>query len=391
MPSLRVKLSSVWVPPRLSRVRGCGDVDAGPGACIAARLREPERVTELGGAPQQVVTIAIIARNEEANIVRTIESLAGQTLFAGASAINLIVYANGCTDRTAECARMGIERALAGKLASSQVVDSPVGGKSRSWNKVVHEVAPADTDVFLFMDADIVLADDRVCADMLDLLRSNDDAVACTGRPTKSLVRKKHKSFIERLSLRVSENSRADRSINGSLYCIEADAASAIWLPDQTPGEDGFLNAMVRTRGFSRPDDARLVTQLSRTTHYYDAPDLWGTLGHEKRMIVGTMVNIWIFEHLWSLNSKVPLGPMVGELNQDRPGWVDDLITSHSSGKRWVVRKYLITSRMPKWRGGLDLRFAAKVALGTGATALNVAACMLANRALRRSGAAASW
>lgn len=342
-----------------------------------------------GGA--ETIAVAIIAKNEAASIGRLIASLADQTLFAAGSRIALIVYANGCDDGTAEAARTAIERHLGGRIAQSIVIDSPTGGKSRSWNKVVHDVAPADADYFLFLDADIALADAGVCEDVVALLRADGHAAASTGRPSKSIMRKASKSWLDRLSLRVSEDGRFDRAINGSLYCLKGATARSIWLPDETPGEDGFLNAMVRTGGFSHPDDPRLVVQAARTTHYYDAPGLLGTSKHEQRMIVATMINMWLFEYFWSLKSPVSVAPLIQQANAERPSWVDDLIRSQAGQRRWIVRSHLVLRRLPRWRENSPVRYLAKLPTGVAATALTAVAAWRANRTLRRAGAASFW
>lgn len=337
------------------------------------------------------VTVAIIARNEEAAIGRTIRSLSEQTLFDGARRINLVVLANGCTDDTAGCAKAAIDRHLSDKAAETLVVNWEKGGKSRSWNRLVHELAPADTGVFLFVDADIVLADAAVCRDLLTLLEGDPVAVACSGRPTKSVEVKHRKSLLNRLSLRVSEAGRYDRAINGSLYCIETATARQIWLPDETPGEDGFLNAMVRTQGFSRPDNPALVAQASRTTHYYDAPGPLGTVKHERRIIVGTMINIWMFEHFWALASPTPIGPIIRDRNRDDPQWVNAIIEAQLGKRWWVVRKSLLLSRLPRRGDGSWLAYLAKLPLGVVATLFMLATSWRANRVLRRAGAPAYW
>jgi cellulose synthase/poly-beta-1,6-N-acetylglucosamine synthase-like glycosyltransferase len=65
-----------------------------------------------------------------------------------------ICLANGCTDRTPEVARE-----FAANLAehvSFRVVELPEPGKSRTWNRFVHELSDPNTDYLILMDADIV-------------------------------------------------------------------------------------------------------------------------------------------------------------------------------------------------------------------------------------------
>jgi len=335
------------------------------------------------------LTVAIIARNEAANIGRTIASLAGQDLL-GMSGIStdLIVLANGCTDDTIGVARQAVDRWLEGRLRHAVLVDTPVGGKSRAWNRVVHELAAPDTDLFLFLDADIELSGPRVCRELVEQLLHDGHAVACTGRPLKRIARKQRKSLAEKMSLEVSEANRVDRAINGSLYCAYASALAPIWLPEPTPGEDGFLNAMIQTRGFSAPADRNLVTQLDEVTHYYEPAPLNRILAHEQRMVVGTAVNIWLFEYLMDLRSSEPLGPLIGRRNAEEPGWVGKVVRQRTGSRAWVVPRSLLFWRLPAVDVRRPVTSLRRVPVGLAATAFSLVVALFANGRLKQEGAA---
>lgn len=339
-----------------------------------------------------LITIAIIARNEEANIGATITSLAGQDLFAaGRPAPELIVLANGCTDRTVQVAEEAIARHLSGRLSRSQVVDTPIGGKSRAWNMVVHEVASPDTEVFLFLDADIELAGPEVCREMIDKLLADGTAVACTGHPMKQIARNRRKSAVERLSLEVSEINRHDRAISGQLYCAKAAAIREIWLPVPTPGEDGFLNAMVQTCGFSQPLDCARVTQMGQVTHYYHPTPLSRVFAHEQRMVIGTTVNMWLFEHLMELRPNEPVGSLIGRRNAAEPDWVRQLVSRRAASGGWVVPRKLLFWRMPAVDRRPRLQDLPRLAVGLIATAFSLAVAVAANARLKQGSAAGYW
>lgn len=351
-------------------------------------------MTISSGSPRsgRAVTIAIIARNEEANIGATLASLASQDLFAAAGpAPELVVLANGCTDRTVPVAEAAIARHLAGKLSQAKVVDTPIGGKSRAWNMVVHEVASPAAEVFLFMDADIELAGPQVCREMIDKLLADDIAVACTGRPMKQIARKRRKSAVDRLSLNVSELNRYDRAISGQLYCARAEALRQIWLPEPTPGEDGFLNAMVQTCGFSQPLDCARVTQMEQVTHYYEPAPLSRVFAHEQRMVIGTTVNMWLFEHLMDLRPHEPVGPLIGQRNRTEPDWVGQLVSRRAGNRGWVVPRKLLFWRMPKLDARPRLQDLPRLAVGLVATAFSLAVAVAANARLKQGRAAGYW
>jgi len=347
--------------------------------------REP-RIGELR------ITLAIIARNEAGNIGRTIASLAEQDLFGlPGPAPDLVVLANGCSDNTIEVAREAVAGRLAGKLRRAELVDTPVGGKSRAWNRVVHELAAPDTDLFLFLDADIELAGPEVCRALVEQLVGDARAVACTGRPVKRIARKARKSLAERMSLEVSEASRVDRAINGSLYCAYASALRPIWLPEPTPGEDGFLNAMIHTRGFSAPMDRNLVTQLDRVTHFYEPAPLNRIVAHEQRMVIGTAVNIWLFEHFMAMNPSEPVGPLIGRRNAAHPGWVGAVVRERTGSRAWVVPPALLFWRLPVLDRRQPLTSLRRLPLGLAATAFSLVVAVIANTRLKQEGAASYW
>lgn len=337
------------------------------------------------------LVIAIIAKNEQQTIGPLIESLASQSIFQCNVGIDLIVLANGCSDNTAQAARDAAKEFLEGLAAKVDVFEAEKGGKSRSWNKLVHDLSPSDADLYLFVDADIALAHSRACEEVVGTLLDDPQAVACVGRPTKSIAAKNTKSFSDRLSLQVSEEGRFDRAINGSLYCIRGPVAREIWLPDDTPGEDGFLNAMVRTGGFSHPDRPQLVTQVPRTTHYYHAPGWRGTRLHEQRMVVATMINIWIFEHFQSMQLVSSAAPLIAAANRDNPSWVGEIIRDKSARNTWLIRRQLLLRRLPTQRSGGFVAHVGKLAIGIAATLYTVFIAARANAILHRKGAETYW
>ena len=330
-----------------------------------------------------VITFAILAKNEASAIGRLIDSLANQSLFAQGYTIDLLVVANACTDGTELAAEQAMARLSSPCVRSARVHSTPLRGKSRAWNMAVHELAAPDTQIMLFIDADIRLANQTVTQDLIERLSRNTAAVACTGRPTKSTALRRNKRIIDKVSLQVSEDSRADRAINGSLYAVRAAALRDIWLPVPTPGEDGFLNAMVRTRGFSQPDDVTLVTQAERVTHYYQPPKLSAILSHERRMIIGTAVNIWLFEHFMALRPTQSVGPIIEQANRDTPGWVGAIIRKRIGHKAWAVPAQVLWWRFPRTNGQGLMAYCKRLPVGIIASGFNLVACVAANRILR--------
>ena len=332
----------------------------------------------------------ILARNEERNIGHCFEALARQTLFAKTDVeTSLYVGANGCSDRTVQIAQEFASKTLEPLGITIEIFDWDRPGKSRSWNRLVHDVLPSGLDYVLAMDADIEFADEFVLANMLDAIQDDPQVDVLSGSPTKDSVRKVRPNLIDRFSNSVSRLTAHSTVINGSLYLAKAACLSGVWLPDETPGEDGFLNAMVATRGFSRAAQPELVKQLSRPTHYFESHSPTAFFAHEKRMIVGTMINRWIFEYLLSLRLAEPAGPLIDRLNRTQPDWVDKIIAERGS-RRWLIPRALLFRRLAP-KHGLTANYLIRLPILALATALTIVPAITANRALKQRGAAVLW
>lgn len=308
----------------------------------------------------------------------------------GLEIVDIHVVANGCTDNTVEVARSK-ERDFHGLRAKLHVHDLKQGGKSRSWNRAVHEFVSSSADVLIFVDADIELANDGVIAEMLVSLRSDASLAACSGFPVKNVSGKSKVSLFNHASLIVSERSRRPGLINGSLYIGRAQVLRQIWLPDQTPGEDGFLNAMLTTSGFTRPIDTRVVTTPGRPTHSFHAHGPLEFVSHERRMIVGTMINRWIFEHLWSLKLTRPAGPLIRDWNERDPEWVERLVRQRSENNRWLIPRGILFGRFANDNSKPWWKRLAYVPLAAAATMATLPSAILANKRLKGFGAATTW
>jgi len=355
---------------------------------------EPAKSRHNHVAPKadQIFSLALVifAKDEERNIRGILESVAAQTLCARHD-INLSVevVANGCTDRTAEIARewSASSTHVLGKRA--QIHDWPTPGKSRSWNRVVHDVFPDNLDYVIAMDADIEFVSDTVLSEMFELMRGAITSKVLSGSPIKDIVRKSRPNLVDRFSTKISDIACYADAICGQLYLAKAQCLKEIWLPDETPGEDGFLNAMVRTRGFSQSPRPDAVMQMSSATHYYESHSVAAFFAHEKRMIVGTMINRWIFEYLMSLRLTEPAGKLIDSLNRERPDWVDKIIEKQSSSI-WLIPGDLLFRRLAP-RNGATLSYLLHLPALMFATVLTVLPALTANRALKKRGAASLW
>src|SRR5262245_43869608 len=117
-----------------------------------------------------LVSIGILAHNEERDIGTLISDVSKQTLLQSASvSLQIHVVANGCTDDTVRVAKASLTApAFSRENITTFVHDLPRPGKSNAWNEFVHSfVAPA-TDFAFLLDADIRIPESTTLQLVLD-------------------------------------------------------------------------------------------------------------------------------------------------------------------------------------------------------------------------------
>lgn len=345
----------------------------------------------LGERAGHRVAICIIARNEADAIGGLIDQLAAQSLVAGEAVSRILVVSNGSSDATAARATSALARAFADGGPIWSVHDTPVGGKARSWNLAVHELLGSDLDIAIFLDADIELAGTRVLTELVSRLAGDPALLAMSGFPLKHIARKKHKSLVDLFSLRVSSQTPAPHVINGSLYAARMSELRKIWLPVPTPGEDGALSAMIHTSGFTHAPRFETIARMPHPTHYFEAHSIAGFFVHEQRMTLGTTINGWIFEHLWAGEHSTHVGECIRAWNEDDPDWIDRIIAREVAGKWWALPPRMLSWRLHNLRGVGLRKAVTRVPFSLAATLLNLGPCFVANRLIKRRGAAGHW
>ena len=337
------------------------------------------------------IAVCILAKDEEERIGASLAQIARQSFIRdGCDTIEIHVVANGCTDYTAVVAS-GCSELFDGARATLHVHDLQPGGKSRAWNRAVHELVDDSVENFVFVDADVTFVDEQVIAEMLARLKADTHLAALSSFPVKDVDIKARKNALDRFSLIVSSRTRHVEVINGQLYVARAHALREIWLPDQIPGEDGFLNAMLSTRGFTHPADPSLVSAMTEPTHYFHSHRPLEFVSHERRMIVGTMINRWIFEYLWSLGSLTPAGQLIRDWNQTDTAWVDRLVGQRAVMTKWLIPNTILFSRFRRRGGRPFWKHATYVPVAAAAFLLTLPPAILANKRLKEVDAASTW
>ncbi|HZU62645.1 MAG TPA: glycosyltransferase family A protein [Novosphingobium sp.] len=186
------------------------------------------------------IVIAILAHNEERRIAACLASLP-----LGAPGVEVHVLVNASQDATAAIARQ--------TAPAAHVHDWPEGGKARTWNRFVHEVAPPDGDAYVFVDGDA-----EVLAGSVEAL-----AAALAARPPANAAAAFPRNG--RHAARYAAEMAASHGLFGDLYALSGAflrrlRASQLRLPDDLIGDDSLIGALAKLDlGAAAWEDARIL------------------------------------------------------------------------------------------------------------------------------------
>ena len=347
------------------------------------------------------VSLGILACNEERGIAQMLNSLFEQSIFSGdglqrldINRLELICVPNGCTDRTAEVASAVFEaRSLTTEIALS-VKSCAQAGKSRAWNKFVHEFSDQRADYLILLDADIAFASPDVLEKLIQRLQDIPSALVSIDTPLKGVeIRKARLSMKDRASLSASKQSPVFNAITGQLYCARGEELRRIWMPMSLPVEDGFLAAMIYTDGFTVQERPGAITRVEEAVHYYDDhEDIAGFLRHESRIVVGSVINAWIFSLLWTKGPDGHVGRFIMQENMAHPNWLDELIEAEVAKRGiWLIPSSFVLKRLLALRELPLITALKRLPIALVATALQFIACMQANATLKSSRPSHFW
>jgi glycosyltransferase involved in cell wall biosynthesis len=320
------------------------------------------------------VSIGILAHNEAGGIGATLASLRRQSIFRPADCaldcqIEVVVVPNGCTDQTAVVAESMFQSAIwtgaavesttlrgnrrrvnvalengrdrqrqsRDRNVSLKVCELAAAGKSNAWNRYVHELADAATEFCFLMDADIQLDQPRTLERMLGNLIATPEAWVAIDRPIKDVQLRQAGNVMESISAGISDDDGSGKGITGQLYCARAEKLRQIWMPQGLAVEDGFLRAMILTDRFTGPEQFERIVYTPDATHIYEAyTGVLSLLRHEKRIVIGTIVNQLIFDYLWATcSANLDAGTVVQQNNEQDPKWVLQLVARARRQRRW--------------------------------------------------------
>jgi hypothetical protein len=289
------------------------------------------------------ISIGIFAYNEASRIGATLASLRDQDLFDARllpdTGIEIVVLPNGCRDNTAQIAAEATATLFAGLAqVAARVENLPEPGKSRTWNRYVHDLADPSADILIFMDGDIELVGAHTLRDLVTTLNAHPEAFASVDVILKDIAFKQNLSAREKMSLAASELTRSGPpKLAGSLYAARGSVVRGIWMPVGLLVEDGYLKAMLCTDNFTRPDTPSRLVRADRAAHTFEAvTDLRTLFKHEVRLLVGSAMNFIVFEELTAQVKTTGRdgGTLIGEWNRATPDWLAQLVDARLAAKR---------------------------------------------------------
>ena len=301
-----------------------------------------------------MVSIGVIAWNEEAGIGAMLESVFQQTLFAELARrgrhCEILCLTNGCTDRTPEVvaeifARQSREHPEAANF-SCRVLNLTERGKINAWNRFVHSFSARDAKYLFLMDADISIHPRETLWNMVDTLEKNREASVSVDLPCKDIASKRRKTLWDRVSLGASQKTGSGSAQHcGQLNCIRAEVARNIYLPrDLCACDDGFIKALVCTDFLTHQVWPWRIVAAANAAHTFEAyVSPAGVLKNQKRQMIGqTIVHILVDNYLnkLPLAQRTKLASTLTEKEEADPGWLKRLIAEHLRRTRFWWRLY---------------------------------------------------
>jgi hypothetical protein len=308
------------------------------------------------------ISIGILAHNDVPSITRAIYSLRQQSLFYLNNhqyKVEITLLAYDCTDGSAMVAERIFNlrewRHLADRV-TCRVCSTAIADKSSAWNHYIHNLADPAANYIVMMDANIVFGAQETLIYLIQQLLIDTQAWVSIGRAIKHSHHGRHPALPQQIKL---EDNSQTKGLSRQLYCARAYKLRQIWLPPGLGVEDGFLRAMILTDRFTQPENPDRIAFTPGASHLYEAcTDWYQRLSQEKRIIIGTIVNQFIFDYLHlSCNHQLDAGTLIRRHTDRNPQWCMALITqSRRQFAGNLLQTHYLTRRFQDLRYGQSLR-----------------------------------
>jgi glycosyltransferase involved in cell wall biosynthesis len=349
-----------------------------------------------------LVSVGILAWNEEKAIANTLKSLFEQSLFEELDnrglGCEIICMINGCTDRTPEIAsHIFKQQAVAhphSRCFSGRVENLSEQGKQNAWNQFVHRCSSREAQYLIVMDADILIHRREALWKLISALQEDARLTVAATMPCKDIAFKQKRAVNEQLSMAMSQMTRsAVGQLCAQLYCIRASIARNLYLPrDLGACEDGFIKAVACTDFFTHeivPERIQIVSGAEHTFEAYTSP--LAVLRNQKRQIIGqTILHVLLDDHFKQLTTRerMRLGETLRRKEEADRFWIKRLIAQHLKRTRFCWRLYpgLLTLRWRRLKNLEPWKRLACFPAAAGSVLVALVASFMAWTALKKGG-----
>ena len=264
------------------------------------------------------ISVGVVAWNEEDSIALALESILKQSIFHGAKSLEceteLIVIANGCTDRTVEVTDDFFKKARSEFPESGPVrlrlEVVPEAGFANAWNLLAHTYSRPDADFIYFVNADIVI--DQTDAFEMMLRRLQRDYAMRVISPVghKHIEAAKCKSLCDRLNLAVTRFTEKNQTaqVRDHCFCACASALRSVWLPKYFPGAvDGCFKRMIISDMAAVQDNPARIGLALNASYTFEAYRTFREIYFRRvRLFVGQTFIETLMRHLKTMRDEQP-------------------------------------------------------------------------------------
>jgi len=349
-----------------------------------------------------IISIGILAWNEEESIGLAVKSLLKQTLIReladhSEDQLEIVVVPNGCSDRTDEKAadtlRTGATTLPADRF-SWRVESLREAGKVNAWNQFAHRFSNQAADYVFLMDADISFTHPDTLKNMVLALEQTPQAEASTDLPQKHILFKSRKTLGDRLSLAIGQITQsAPAQLTGQLYCARGPMLRRIHMPLGLIVEDGFLKQMICSNLFTQqPNNARII-RAPNASHVFEAYfRVIDIFNNQRRQQIGHCIYTYLRDNLKADTSGKDAGELIAKNNARDPDWFRKVIRERvQQGGRWVIYPGALGVRFKRLKNLSPLQAILRLPVAIVAFFMDVVILVAANNRLRSGQLAGVW